>query len=42
MGVQSLNDEIAQVPSQDGADQYFVPNIVTCGNQTHTEVTACN
>ena len=27
MGGRSLDDEIAQVPSKDGTDRYFVPNI---------------
>ena len=26
MGAHSFDDEITQVPSQDGADQYFTPN----------------
>ena len=27
MGAQSFDDEIAQVPSRDGADRYFAPNM---------------
>ena len=26
MGTRSFDDEIAQVPSRDGADRYFAPN----------------
>ena len=29
MGARSFDDEIAQVPSRDGADRYFAPNIDT-------------
>ena len=28
MGARSFDDEIAQVPSRDGADRYFAPNII--------------
>ena len=27
MGARSFDDEFAQVPSRDGADRYFAPNI---------------
>ena len=31
MGAQSFDDEIAQVPSRDGADWYFAPNMyISC------------
>ena len=29
MGMQSFDDEIAQVPSRDGADRHFAPNSPT-------------
>ena len=29
MGARSFDDEIAQVPSRDGADRYFAPNRYT-------------
>ena len=28
MGAQSFDDEITQVPSRDGADRHFAPNMV--------------
>ena len=28
MGAQSFDDEIAKVPSRDGADRYFAPSII--------------
>ena len=29
MGARNFDDEITQVPSRDGADRYFAPNIGT-------------
>ena len=37
MGARSFDDEIAQIPSRDGADRYFEPNNTFLITFTHTK-----